>query len=106
MHSTANDAGHEFYRRIARHARLDFVDLDEVTINPLAARLLSEQLARAFLMMPISYANGIVTIASPEPPQEVAKNTAMTLTGRAVEFVISPPEQLRDAIDEAFGRHG
>src|SRR3954452_23445586 len=106
MQSAATDAGHEFYRRVARHARLSFVDLDEQTINPLAARLLSEQLARAFLMLPISYANGIVTIASPEPPQEVAKNTAMTLTGRSVEFVIAPADQLRPAIDEAFGLSG
>src|SRR3954452_20996230 len=106
MQSAATDAGHEFYRRVARHARLSFVDLDDQAINPLAARLLSEQLARAFLMLPISYANGIVTIASPEPPQEVAKNTAMTLTGRSIEFVIAPADQIRAAIDEMFGLSG
>ena len=38
MSSAATDSGHDFYRRVARHAGLDFVDLDEVTINPLAAR--------------------------------------------------------------------
>jgi cellulose synthase/poly-beta-1,6-N-acetylglucosamine synthase-like glycosyltransferase len=102
MPSAATDSGHDFYRRIARHAGLDFVDLDEVPINPLAARLLNEQLARAFMMLPVSYANGVVTIASPEPPQEVAQDTAKSLTGRAVKFVVAPAEQIQRGIDKVF----
>jgi cellulose synthase/poly-beta-1,6-N-acetylglucosamine synthase-like glycosyltransferase len=102
MPSAATDSGHDFYRRVARHAGLDFVDLDEVTINPLAARLLNEQLARAFSLLPVSYANGVVTIASPEPPQEVAMDTAKSLTGRAVKFVIAPAEQILRGIEVTF----
>ena len=103
MPGSATQSGHDFYRRIARHAGLEFVDLDTVTINSLAARLLNEEFARTFLMLPISYANGVVTIASAEPPQEVAENTAKSLTGRAVRFVIAPADQISRAADEAFG---
>jgi len=102
MSAAATQSGHEFYRRIARHAGLEFVDLDEVTINSLAARLLDEEFARTFQMLPISYANGVVTIASAEPPQQVAENTAKSLTGRAVRFVIAPAEQIESAIGEVF----
>lgn len=102
MQATATRSGHDFYRRIARHAGMEFVDLDDVTINSLAARLLNEEFARTFQMLPISYANGVVTIASAEPPQEVAQNTAKSLTGRAVRFVIAPAEQIQRAADELF----
>lgn len=102
MQGTATQAGTDFYRRVARHAGLEFVDLDDVTINPLAARLLSEQIARHFQMLPISYANGVVTIATPEPPQDVAQDTAKSLTGRAVRFVVAPADQVRRRIDELF----
>ncbi|MCW2966309.1 MAG: Beta-monoglucosyldiacylglycerol synthase [Solirubrobacteraceae bacterium] len=102
MPETAINAGHEFYRRVARHSGKEFVDLDDLVINPLAARLLDERIARHFHMLPISYANGVVTIAAPEPPQDVAQDTAKSLTGRAVQFVISPAEQIQRAIDETF----
>ena len=102
MSSAATESGHDFYRRVARHAGLDFVDLDEVTINPLAAQLLNEEFARTFLMLPVSYANAVVTIACADPPQEIARSTAMTLTGRSVHFVISPADQIERAISDFF----
>lgn len=102
MQGTATQAGTDFYRRVARHAGMEFVDLDDLTINPLAARLLSEQIARHFQMLPISYANGVVTIATPEPPHAVAQDTAKSLTGRAVRFVVAPAGQIRHRIDELF----
>jgi cellulose synthase/poly-beta-1,6-N-acetylglucosamine synthase-like glycosyltransferase len=102
MSGTTTTAGHDFYRRVAKHAGLDFVDLDDTRINPLAARMLSEELCRQFQMLPVSYANGVVTIASPEPPQQVAEHAARTLTGRAVQFVVVPAAQVQRAIDQTF----
>jgi cellulose synthase/poly-beta-1,6-N-acetylglucosamine synthase-like glycosyltransferase len=99
---TTPQAGRDFYRRIARHAGLDFVDLDDAPINALAARLLSEEACRHFQMLPVSYSNGVVTIASPEPPQDLAADTARSLTGRAVKFVVAPADQIRQAIDATF----
>ncbi len=51
-------------------------------------------------MLPVSYSNGVVTIASPEPPQDLAADTARSLTGRAVKFVVAPADQVRDAIEQ------
>jgi cellulose synthase/poly-beta-1,6-N-acetylglucosamine synthase-like glycosyltransferase len=98
----SSHAGHDFYRRVARHAGLDYVDLSELPINQLAARLLSEEACRTFQMLPVSYNNGVVTIASPEPPQDLARDTAMSLTGRSVRFVIAPADQVARAIDGTF----
>ena len=100
MQGTTAPAGRDFYRRVARHSGLDFVDLGEAPLNSLAARLLSEEACRHFQMLPISYSNGVVTIASPEPPQDLARDTALSLTGRTVRFVVAPAEQVQEAIDD------
>src|SRR3954454_5573370 len=99
-----------FYRRLAQHAGLAFVTLDPARIddaefheiNPLAARLLSEQICRYHRMLPVSYANGVVTIATPEPFDQVAREVATALTGRSVRFVVTADEDIDVAIDRIF----
>jgi cellulose synthase/poly-beta-1,6-N-acetylglucosamine synthase-like glycosyltransferase len=107
---SALDPSKRFYRQLAAHAGLDFVTFDPAAegttehrvINALAARLLSEQIARHFTMLPISYAGGVVTIATAAPADEVARDVAVSLTGRDVRFVVAPMDELQHAIDEAF----
>ena len=108
--TTAPEPSRSFYRRLATHAGLPFATLDPahredpdfLEINPLAARLLSEQICRYHRMLPVSYANGVVTIATPEPFDQVAREVATALTGRSVRFVVSPEEDVDRAIDETF----
>jgi glycosyltransferase XagB len=73
-----------------------------LAINPLAARLLSEQVCRHFTMLPVSYADGVVTIACATPPDRVARDIAASLTGRNVQLVIAPEPEVRWAIDDTF----
>jgi cellulose synthase/poly-beta-1,6-N-acetylglucosamine synthase-like glycosyltransferase len=108
--TTAPEPSRSFYRRLAAHAGLEFVSLDPARaadpeyrpINPLAARLLSEQICRYHRMLPVSYANGVVTIATPEPFDQVAREVATALTGRSVRFVVTPEEDVEQAIDRTF----
>lgn len=104
------DPGKRFYRQLASHAGLDFVTFDPAAegtdefraINPLAARLLSEQICRHFTVLPVSYAGGVVTIATASPADDVARDVAVSLTGRDVAFVVAPEDELLTAIDETF----
>jgi cellulose synthase/poly-beta-1,6-N-acetylglucosamine synthase-like glycosyltransferase len=108
--TTAPEPSRSFYRRLAGHAGLEFVTLDPAqredpdyrAINPLAARLLSEQICRYHRMLPVSYANGVVTIATPEPFDQVAREVATALTGRSVRFVVTPEDDIDAAIDATF----
>jgi cellulose synthase/poly-beta-1,6-N-acetylglucosamine synthase-like glycosyltransferase len=108
--TTAPEPSRSFYRRLAAHAGLEFVTLDPARrddpsfqeINPLAARLLSEQICRYHRMLPVSYANGVVTVASPDPFDQVAREVATALTGRSVRFVVTPEEDVEAAIDRIF----
>lgn len=108
--ATRPELSKRFYRQLARHAGLDFVTLDpaaaedpeHLEVNPLAARLLSGQICRHFAMLPVSYANGIVTIATAAPADDVARDVAGSLTGRDVRFVVAPEDELHRAIDAVF----
>ena len=107
---TVPEPSRSFYRRLAHHAGLEFVTLDRSRsddpefhqINPLAARLLSEQICRYHRMLPVSYANGVVTIATPDPFDQVAREVATALTGRSVRFVVTPDEDIEAALNETF----
>jgi len=108
--SSATEPSRRFYRQLAEHAGLEFVVLDPAdsgtpehqVVNPLAARMLSEQICRHFTMLPIGYAGGIVTVATSTPADEVARDVAHSLTGREVRFVVASEEDLVRAIDETF----
>jgi len=109
--SISTGASIEFYKRLAEHAGVPFVTLEptpgaEDTFQPvdaLAAELLSPHVCRQFGILPIALHEGMVTIASSEPVQYMAYDVAAALTGRAVNFVIAPSEQLERAITAAFG---
>jgi cellulose synthase/poly-beta-1,6-N-acetylglucosamine synthase-like glycosyltransferase len=107
---TATEPGRQAARQIAASAGLPFVTIDpaganpdeHLAINPLAARLLSEQVCRHFTMLPISYADGVVTVAIAAPPDNVARDIAGSLTGRDVSFAIAPEAELAWAIEDTF----
>ena len=44
------------------------------TVNPLAARLLSEQACRNFMVVPVAYSDGVVTIAAADPGDSLARD--------------------------------
>ncbi|HUZ29573.1 MAG TPA: glycosyltransferase [Solirubrobacteraceae bacterium] len=112
--SISSPSGIEFYRRLAEHAGVPFVTLEPTPgiedtyhpVDPLATELLSADVCRQFGILPIAPHEGMVTIASSEPVQYMAYDVAAALTGRAVNFVIAPSDQLGRAIDAAFGGTG
>jgi hypothetical protein len=100
-----------FYSRFARHAGLEYAvlgadcyaDPDHVEVNPLAARLLTEELARHFGMLPVAYRDGVVSVALCDPFDTLAIDLATSLTAARVQPVIAHPEDLEQAIERTFG---
>ncbi|MEA2183929.1 MAG: glycosyltransferase XagB [Solirubrobacteraceae bacterium] len=100
-----------FYRRLARHAGLQFVllepeatgDPDFTEINPLAARLLTEELCRHFHMLPIAYRDGVVAVAFCDPFDQLANELATALTAAEVQPVLAEPGDVEQAIARIFG---
>ena len=78
------------------------------TVNPLAARLLSEQACRNFMVVPVAYSEGVVTIAAADPEDSLAREVCGVLVGRPIRWVAAAPEEIVRTIDLCFGpgQHG
>ncbi|WP_205696578.1 glycosyltransferase family 2 protein [Conexibacter sp. SYSU D00693] len=108
---SATEASRAFYRRLADHAGLPFVVLDPAdagapdhqAVNPLAARLLGPEVCRQYLMLPVAYVDGVVTVATAAPADDLSREVAASLTGRPVRFVVAAEDELLAAIDRLFG---
>ena len=100
-----------FYRRLAGHAGLPFVVLDDddlgdpdhAEVNPLAARLLTEELCRHFHMLPIAYRDGVVSVALCDPFDPLATELVTALTASTVQPVLAAPVDIERAISRIFG---
>ncbi|HUY59065.1 MAG TPA: glycosyltransferase [Solirubrobacteraceae bacterium] len=106
----ATDTNLQLARERARQAGLPFVALhshpgsaDPVhPVDFMAARMLSEGVCRQFRILPVAYSEGVLTIATAEPFDELARSVAPALTGKAVRWVIATAEEIADAIDGVF----
>lgn len=112
--AVTTEATRALHRRVASEAGLGFVTLEASAgedpelreINPLAAHLLSERICRHFTILPLTYTDGVVTVATATPADEGARDVARHLTGRDVRLVVAPEEEILRAIEETFGgRH-
>jgi glycosyltransferase XagB len=95
-----------FYRRLARHADLAFVVLDPqragdpcfAEVNPLAARLVTDEICEHFQMLPISVRDGVVAVALCDPVDKLAIEVVSALTTNEVQPVIATPADVKQAI--------
>src|SRR3954470_2166430 len=93
-------------RRLALQLGLDFVTLDPARadepdfaeVNPLAARLLPEDVVRARRVLPIALRDGVVTLATPDPFADVAG-----LTERPARVVATAAADLDAALGALYG---
>ena len=64
--------------------------------------MLSAQVCREFMIIPIAYRDGTVTVATSDPFDDLAHDTAERLTGARVEFAVAPRWEITDAIDRVL----
>jgi glycosyltransferase XagB len=107
--SSTTPADAAYLRALAASAGVPFVSLtpggagDRLEqVNPLAARLLSEQACRNFCVVPIAYSDGVVTIATADPLDSLAQNVCSALLGREISWVVATPEEIVTTVAECF----
>jgi hypothetical protein len=111
MSATIERAGDvEFHRRLAEHAGLPFVRLEQDgsgdeayhPVDAAAATLLSEAVCRHFTMIPISRSADALQVAVPSLTSDLGLQTATAVTGLPSEPVIASREEIERAIDAVF----
>jgi hypothetical protein len=90
-------------RLLAGQKGLPFVSLRERSIEPDAARLLSEDQARLFTALPIGFEEGVPIVAVADPTNDVLNRNIREALGQEARFIVVARSELNDVIGEIFG---
>ncbi len=74
----------DLVRALAKHIGIEFVDLNAVTVDPAAAALVPESLARRYAALPIGFEDDALIVAMADPANVLAIDDIRALTGRDV----------------------
>jgi type IV pilus assembly protein PilB len=83
---------------LARQVGLDFVDLGEHQIDPSAASLISDQVARRYRALPIGFDDSRLVVAMSDPSNVFALDDIRTITGMEVKPVVATAADIDSAI--------
>lgn len=83
---------------LARHLKLEYVDLSEYPVDAAAARLVSDSLARRYLALPIGWLEGRLVVAMADPSNVFAADDIRTVTGAEVRTAVATRASILAAI--------
>lgn len=83
---------------LARQVGLDFVDLTDHMIDPSAASLISDQVARRYRALPIGFDDSRLVVAMSDPSNVFALDDIRTITGLEVKPVVATAADIDSAI--------
>ncbi|HWO70694.1 MAG TPA: type IV-A pilus assembly ATPase PilB [Actinomycetota bacterium] len=88
----------DLVRALAEQVGLEFVDLSETQIDPAAAALLPETLARRYRALPIGERDGKLLVAMSDPANVYALDDIRAITNRDVQPVVATASDVEQAI--------
>ena len=89
----------DLVKTLARHIGLEFVSLDEITIDPSAVALVPEALARRYAAIPVGFeADGSLAVAMADPANVLAIDDIRAITGMDVSPKVATRTEVEDAI--------
>src|ERR1022692_1918653 len=90
----------QFVATLAEQLGLEFVDLATYPVDPAAAQLVTEALARRYLAVPIGWWEGRLIVAMADPSNVFAIDDIRTLTGADVRQVVATKEAVTATINK------
>ena len=92
----------ELVRTLASQVGLEFVDLNEVTIDGSVAALVTESLARRYQAIPVAWEDGKLIVAMADPSNVFAVDDIRALAGAEVRTVVATASQIIETIERFF----
>ncbi|MEO7803151.1 MAG: ATPase, T2SS/T4P/T4SS family [Actinomycetota bacterium] len=83
---------------LAKQIGLDFVDLNDITIDPTASSLVPEALSHRYRALPIAFDGASLVVAMSDPANVFAIDDIRTLTGRDIKIVVATRSDIESAI--------
>ena len=85
---------------LAAHLGLEYVDLEEYSIDGSAATMISDSLARRYQALPIGWHDGRLIVAMADPSNVFAVDDIRTITGAEVKTVVATRPAILETIDK------
>ena len=85
---------------LAKHLKLEYVDLSEYPVDAAAARLISDAMARRYLALPIGWIEGRLVVAMADPSNVFAADDIRTVTGAEVRPAVATRASILGAISK------
>jgi type IV pilus assembly protein PilB len=92
----------ELVRTLARQVGLEFVDLNDRTIDGSVAALVTESLARRYQAIPVGWEDGKLVVAMADPSNVFAVDDIRALAGAEVRTVVATASQIIETIERFF----
>jgi hypothetical protein len=83
----------DIVRVVAEQRGLPFLDVRTVSVDPAAAKLLPEDLARLFRTLPVGFVRGLPVVAVADPTDDDAMHGAQSVM-HTVRFIASPEDAI------------
>ena len=83
---------------LAKQIGLPFVDLAEYPVDPAAASLISDSLAKRYSALPIGYEDSKLVVAMSDPANVFALDDIRTITGLDIKAVVATRSDIHGAI--------
>ena len=96
----------DLVRALAEQVGLEFVDLQEYSIDPTATTLLPEALARRYRAIPIGERDGKLLVAMSDPANVYALDDIRTITNRDVQPLVATASDVESAIQKFASMDG
>jgi type IV pilus assembly protein PilB len=91
---------------VARNLGIPFVKLQDLTVEPAVLGLVTVELARKNMLIPLLLQSGHLVVAMEDPLNIEALNLLRFTTGRAVDVVVATGSDIQWAIDRYYGPKG
>ncbi|MEN6458549.1 MAG: ATPase, T2SS/T4P/T4SS family [Thermoguttaceae bacterium] len=96
--------GEEVMRALAEQHNLDYVNLAEVSIPPSVVELVPESVARENIAIPLSEADGKLTVIVSDPDDYETFDKLRFILNRQIEIALAPREAILEAINRHYGQ--
>ncbi len=90
-------------KALARHIGIEFVDLSTITIDPAAASLVPDQLARRYAALPIGFEDDKLVIAMADPGNVLALDDIRAISGREIITKVATRSDVENALSRLAG---
>jgi general secretion pathway protein E/type IV pilus assembly protein PilB len=90
-------------RALAQLRKLDFIDPEQLSLNPDLLHIVPVKLIFHYRMVPTSLDGELLTLAFSEPPRQADLGNLRLLLGKRIQISLSTPSAIHAAIKKHFG---